>query len=52
MADACHALGGKYKNRPVGSLADLSTFSFHPVKHVTTGEGGMITTDIPEFAHL
>lgn len=51
VADACHALGGKYKNRPVGSLADLSTFSFHPVKHITTGEGGMITTDIPEFAH-
>jgi len=49
-ADACHALGGDYKGRPVGSLADLSTFSFHPVKHVTTGEGGMITTDDPELA--
>ncbi len=45
LADACHALGGAYKDRPVGSLADLSTFSFHPVKHITTGEGGMITTD-------
>jgi perosamine synthetase len=43
--DACHAVGGSYKGRPVGSLADLNTFSFHPVKHFTTGEGGMITTD-------
>lgn len=45
VADACHALGGSYKGRPVGSLGDLSTFSFHPVKHITTGEGGMISTD-------
>src|SRR5260370_22231980 len=43
--DACHAVGGRYQGRPVGSLADLNTFSFHPVKHFTTGEGGMITTD-------
>jgi len=50
VADACHALGGSYKGRPVGSLVDLSTFSFHPVKHITTGEGGMITTDDPELA--
>ena len=50
VADACHALGGSYKGRPVGSLADLSTFSFHPVKHITTGEGGMITTDDPDMA--
>ncbi|HSN76313.1 MAG TPA: UDP-4-amino-4,6-dideoxy-N-acetyl-beta-L-altrosamine transaminase [Anaerolineae bacterium] len=45
VADACHALGGSYKGRPVGSLVDLSTFSLHPVKPITTGEGGMITTD-------
>lgn len=45
IADACHALGGSYQGRPVGSLAHLSTFSFHPVKHITTGEGGMISTD-------
>jgi perosamine synthetase len=45
VADACHALGGSYRGRPVGTLADLSVFSFHPVKHITTGEGGMITTD-------
>lgn len=50
VADACHALGGSYKGRPVGSLADLSTFSFHPVKHITTGEGGMITTNDRELA--
>jgi dTDP-4-amino-4,6-dideoxygalactose transaminase len=45
VADACHALGGVYKGRRVGSLADLNTFSFHPVKPITSGEGGMITTD-------
>lgn len=50
VADACHALGATYKGRLVGSLADLNVFSFHPVKHITTGEGGMITTDIPDFA--
>lgn len=50
MADACHALGATYKGRSVGTLADLSTFSFHPVKHIATGEGGMITTDDPALA--
>ena len=50
VADACHALGGNYGGRPVGSLADLSAFSFHPVKHITTGEGGMITTDDADLA--
>jgi perosamine synthetase len=45
VADACHALGAEYRTRRVGTLADLSVFSFHPVKHVTTGEGGMIVTD-------
>jgi perosamine synthetase len=45
--DACHAIGGAYKGRPIGSLAKLNTFSFHPVKHVTTGEGGAITSDDP-----
>jgi len=48
--DACHAVGGSYKGRPVGTLADLNTFSFHPVKHLTTGEGGMITTNDTSFA--
>jgi perosamine synthetase len=50
VADACHALGGNYRGCPVGSLADLSTFSLHPVKHITTGEGGVITTDNPQLA--
>jgi perosamine synthetase len=50
VADAAHALGADYKGYPVGALADLSTFSFHPVKHITTGEGGMITTNDPELA--
>lgn len=44
IADACHALGAAVDGKPAGSLADLSTFSFHPVKHVATGEGGAITT--------
>ena len=53
VADACHALGGSYKEHLVGSLGDLNVFSMHPVKHITTGEGGMITTDNPAFAqHL
>ena len=42
--DGCHALGAEYKGRKVGTLADLTVFSFHPVKHITTGEGGMIVT--------
>ena len=50
VADACHALGGGYGGRPAGSLAGLSAFSFPPVKHITTGEGGMVTTDDPELA--
>jgi perosamine synthetase len=50
VADACHSLGATNKGQPVGTLADLSTFSFHPVKHITTGEGGMITTNDDELA--
>jgi len=50
VADACHAIGATYKNRKVGTLADLTAFSFHPVKHITTGEGGMITTNEAGFA--
>jgi perosamine synthetase len=44
LADACHALGGAYRGRPVGSVADLTVFSFHPVKAITTGEGGALVT--------
>ncbi|MDP7247334.1 MAG: UDP-4-amino-4,6-dideoxy-N-acetyl-beta-L-altrosamine transaminase [Candidatus Peribacteraceae bacterium] len=49
IADACHALGGMNEGQSVGSLADLSTFSFHAVKPIATGEGGMITTNNPHF---
>lgn len=45
IEDAAHAIGTKYKGQPVGSLADMTCFSFHPVKTVTGGEGGAITTD-------
>lgn len=45
VEDACHAPGATYRDRRVGSIAHMSTFSFHPVKHLTTGEGGMITTN-------
>jgi perosamine synthetase len=45
VADGCHALGAEYKGKKVGSLADMTVFSFHPVKHIATGEGGIITTD-------
>lgn len=50
VADACHSLGASYKGRPSGTLADLTAFSFHPVKHITTGEGGMVTTHNPNWA--
>jgi perosamine synthetase len=45
IEDAAHALGARYRGRPLGAIADLTVWSFHPVKHVTTGEGGMVTTD-------
>jgi len=50
VADACHAMGGSLAGRKVGGLADLSTFSFHPVKHITTGEGGAIATNNAAWA--
>jgi perosamine synthetase len=50
VADACHAIGGRWRDLPVGSLAAASAMSFHPVKHVTTGEGGAVTTDDAELA--
>jgi len=50
VADGCHALGATLDGKPVGGLADMTVFSFHPVKHVTTGEGGMILTDDAELA--
>ena len=49
IEDACHAVGATHRGRPIGSIAHLSTFSFHPVKHLTTGEGGMVTTADPDL---
>jgi UDP-4-amino-4,6-dideoxy-N-acetyl-beta-L-altrosamine transaminase len=51
IEDACHALGAEYKNTKIGdcTYSDMAVFSFHPVKHITTGEGGMITTNSGEF---
>src|SRR5580700_1292549 len=48
--DACHALGAEYKGRRTGSIAHMAVFSFHPVKHLATGEGGMVTTDRADLA--
>ena len=45
IEDAAHALGSEYKGQRIGSMSDMTTFSFHPVKPITTGEGGMIVTD-------
>jgi len=50
IEDACHALGAEYGGRRVGSIADMTVFSFHPVKHITTGEGGMVATNDPQLA--
>jgi perosamine synthetase len=51
VADACHSLGAGYKEQPVGTLANLNVFSLHPVKAMTTGEGGIITTESFEIAY-
>ncbi len=45
IEDAAHALGAEYKGKKIGGLSDMTVFSFHPVKHITTGEGGMVTTN-------
>jgi perosamine synthetase len=50
IEDAAEEIGQTYKGRPCGSFGDVSTFSFYPNKHVTTGEGGMIVTDDPDLA--
>ncbi|MBO0995706.1 UDP-4-amino-4,6-dideoxy-N-acetyl-beta-L-altrosamine transaminase [Bacillus sp. SD088] len=49
IEDAAHALGSTYKGKRIGSISDMTMFSFHPVKHITTGEGGMITTNHKEY---
>ena len=50
IEDASHALGAEYRGRRTGSMADMTVFSFHPVKHLATGEGGMVTTDRADYA--
>ncbi len=50
IEDAAHALGARYQNRPIGALSDMTIFSFHPVKQITTGEGGMVTTPREDLA--
>ena len=50
IEDACHALGAEYRGKRLGGVADMTVFSFHPVKHITTGEGGMVSTNNPKFA--
>lgn len=49
VEDAAHGCGGEYKGLKLGSIGDLGCFSFHAVKNLSTGEGGMITTDDPEI---
>jgi UDP-4-amino-4,6-dideoxy-N-acetyl-beta-L-altrosamine transaminase len=50
IEDAAHALGAEYNGKKVGNFADITMFSFHPVKHITTGEGGMCVTNDEELA--
>lgn len=58
VEDACHALGAEYRTQEIeeyrkignSTIAAMTVFSFHPVKHITTGEGGMVTTNQPELA--
>ncbi|GMV99401.1 MAG: aminotransferase [Candidatus Hydrogenedentota bacterium] len=52
IEDAAHALGATYRGKPVGSIADMTTFSTHPVKLITTGEGGVIVTNDSEYAGI
>lgn len=49
IEDGAHALGSEYKGRRIGALSDMTTFSFHPVKPITTGEGGMVVTNQEEL---
>lgn len=52
LADAAHSVGAKYKGRPVGTVADVTIFSLHSVKNITTGEGGVICLNLPsKFSH-
>ena len=50
IEDAAHAIGSKYKDKKIGSIGDLTCFSFYATKNITTAEGGMITTNHEELA--
>lgn len=50
VSDSCHSIGATSDGRRIGKLADIALFSFHPVKHLTTGEGGMLVTNSAEMA--
>ncbi len=50
IEDAAHALGARYRERPIGSISKATCFSFYPIKNITTGEGGCVTTDDDEWA--
>lgn len=50
IEDAAHALGAELRGRKIGGLSDMTILSFHPVKHITTGEGGMVLTNNPEYS--
>lgn len=49
IEDAAHALGAEYKGKKIGSISDMTEFSLHPVKNITTGEGGVVTTNSKEI---
>ncbi len=49
VADACQALGASYNGKKIGNISDLATFSFHPVKSITTGEGGAVLTNNKKY---
>ena len=51
IEDAAHALGATYRGRKIGGIATMTTFSLHPVKHITAGEGGVVTTNDPAMAN-
>jgi dTDP-4-amino-4,6-dideoxygalactose transaminase len=49
IEDACHALGAEYKGKKIGGFSGMTVLSFHPVKHITTGEGGIVLTNNKNF---
>ena len=49
LEDAAHACGAWYRDRPIGSISELTSFSFHAVKNLATGDGGMLTTNDPDL---